>query len=265
MSVKAQGEIAPSVVAVQNLSVQRGGTVILRDISFAVTRGDFVAIVGPNGAGKSTLLQTILGYVQPASGAVLLLGQPPDQFSEWHRVGYLPQVLPHTVAGLPVTAREVVAMGLLSTPSLSRRSQREETERVQSALASVHMERFADRKIGELSGGQRHRVFLARALVADPALLILDEPTAALDPSFRPRFYEILRAAQKEKQITILLVTHDTTAAGLVAKKLLYLDERLIFFGAFKAFCESPEMASYFGRKQQHQICHQHDHHDFAV
>lgn len=265
MSINAQKKIEQAAVAVRNLSVQRAGSVILRDISFSALPGDFIAIVGPNGSGKSTLLQTILGYIPPSSGTVLLFGEPPDQFAEWSRIGYLPQVLPQTVAGLPVTAQEIVAMGLLSDAASPGRRKREEAERVLSALARVQMERFADRKIGELSGGQRHRVFLARALVADPALLILDEPTASLDPSFRFQFYEILRAVQEEKQTTILLVTHDSAAAGLAAKKLLYLDQKVIFFGTFKAFCESSEMAGYFGKAFQHQICHQHDTHDFVV
>jgi len=116
-----------------------------------------------------------------------------------------------------------------------------------------------DKLIGELSGGQQQRVFLARSLVSNPELLILDEPSTALDPSSRESFLELLKKLNREIGITVLLITHDTSQIGKYADKLLYLDKKVIFFGGFADFCRSEEMGEYFGRFSQHLICHQHD------
>jgi len=116
------------------------------------------------------------------------------------------------------------------------------------------------RLIGKLSGGQQQRVLLARAMVASPQVLILDEPTSALDPETREGFYEALKKINEEKNMTILLVSHDLGSVGEYAKKMLYLDRRIIFFDTFAGFCKDPKMGLYFGSRAQHHICHQHDH-----
>jgi len=112
--------------------------------------------------------------------------------------------------------------------------------------------------IGCLSGGQQQRVLLARALVGQPRLLVLDEPTAALDPQSREMFYAVIRHLNKEHGTTVLLVSHDISTVGQVASKLLYLDRRVIFFGGFDEFCKSEVMTGYFGKETQHVICHRH-------
>jgi len=113
--------------------------------------------------------------------------------------------------------------------------------------------------IGELSGGQQQRVFLARAIVHEPELLILDEPTAALDPETRERFFAMIQELNGKKGVTIILVTHDIGNIGKYASKLLYLDKKIIFYGSFNDFCLSDEMMGYFGAYSQHVICHRHD------
>jgi len=114
------------------------------------------------------------------------------------------------------------------------------------------------RLIGQLSGGQQQRALLARALVNEPELLVMDEPTTALDPDTRERFFSILDDLHKEKKTTILLVTHDTGTIGRHATRLLYLDKRVIFDGGFDEFCGSVEMTGFFGESAQHIICHRH-------
>jgi zinc transport system ATP-binding protein len=112
--------------------------------------------------------------------------------------------------------------------------------------------------VGELSGGQQQRVFLARALVSDPELLILDEPSTALDPKTREHFFELAGRLNKDKGVTLIIITHDTAHIGQYAGKLLYLDKQIVFYGGFGDFCQSKEMEKFFGPFSQHLICHQH-------
>jgi zinc transport system ATP-binding protein len=113
--------------------------------------------------------------------------------------------------------------------------------------------------IGELSGGQQQRVLIAKALVSEPELLILDEPTTALDPEAREKFFGTLKDLNENRKVTIIIITHDIGTIGKYASRLLYLDKRLIFYGGFDDFCTSSEMANYFGEYSQHVICHRHD------
>jgi zinc transport system ATP-binding protein len=115
-----------------------------------------------------------------------------------------------------------------------------------------------DKLVGALSGGQQQRVFLSRALVSDPELLILDEPSTALDPKTREQFFELAEKLNKDKGVTLIIITHDTAHIGQYASKLLYLDKRVVFYGGFADFCQSKEMERYFGPFSQHLICHQH-------
>lgn len=231
----------------------------LRGVSWRVEAGEFWAVVGPNGSGKSTLLKTVLGLLRPRSGAVRLFGRPPARFSEWRRVGYLPQFSGNLAANFPATVREVVALGRLATRRFPRLGGCGDAAAVDAALAQFDIADLAHRPIGELSGGQRQRALLARAFVNRPELLLLDEPNAALDPVSREDFYGLLRRLHREAGATIVLVTHDSAEAGRHADRLLYLDREVVFSGSFEDFCRSPEMAARFGFQSQHVICHQHD------
>lgn len=246
-------------VEAEGVNVERNGSLVLHNVSFKVQAGDFVAIVGPNGSGKSTLLQSLLGYLPIQKGSISLLGVPVQRFQAWQRIGYLAQTFPPQVGLLPLTVSEWVAMGLLAGKTFPRRFALPDRDRIHAALEAVQMEAHSRQLMSHLSGGQRQRVFLARALVNHPELLLLDEPTAALDPTFRDQFYALLRTMNKEAGTTILLVTHDSAGVGVHANRMLYLDQRVIFWGTFEEFCRSPDMSAYFGRFQQHQICHQHD------
>ncbi|MBT1071771.1 metal ABC transporter ATP-binding protein [Pelotalea chapellei] len=246
------------VVRVERLGVSYRVGQVLEDISFSIEAGDYVGIVGPNGSGKSSLVRALIGLCTICSGSASLFGVPCSRFDEWGRIGYLPQNLGMYNPVFPATVAETVALGLLSRKRFPRRLNRHDHETVERMLEELGVSDLKSKLIGELSGGQQQRVLLARALVNEPELLILDEPTAALDPETRERFYRIIADINRTRGVTVLLVTHDTGAIGQHASKMLYLDKRLLFFGSFDEFCLSPEMSELFGEHSQHIMCHRH-------
>ena len=231
---------------------------VLEDISITVTAGDYVGIVGPNGSGKSTLVKALLGLCAISGGAASLFGVPCGRFRQWGRIGYLPQSLQLLNPIFPATVAEVAGLGLMSKKKFPRSFFRNDREKVAVTLEKLGIYGLRDKPIGELSGGQQQRVLLARALVNDPELLILDEPTAALDPDTRERFYELIADMNLSTGMTVLLITHDAGAIGQHATKMLYLDKRVIFYGSFDEFCCSEDMSAMFGPHSQHLMCHRH-------
>lgn len=231
---------------------------VLHQISFRVQAGDYLGIVGPNGSGKSTLIRTILGLTEPGHGKVELFGTPRARFREWRRIGYLPQRLKFFNPNFPATVEEVVRLGLLAGKNIPRVRRKGDAAAVEKTLELMGITDIRRTLVGELSGGQQQRVLLARAVVGGPELLILDEPTTALDPETRENFYHLLHHLNRHQGTTVILVTHDTWSIGKYATRFLYLDKRVIFDGTFDDFCRSPEMTSFFGEHAQHMICHRH-------
>ena len=248
-----------TVLSIDNLVCHYEGNEVLSRVTMDVTAGDYVGIVGPNGSGKSTLVKAMLGLISPESGRVDLFGVPVSSFREWWRIGYLPQSMRHFNPAVPATVEEVIRLGLLSRPRFPRMGGgRRESPAVERALEALGIADIRRKLIGELSGGQQQRVLLARAIVGRPHLLVLDEPTTALDPETRERFYTLLRELHQEEGTTIILVTHDTGSIGSMASRLVYVDRRIIFNGSLEDFCHSTEMTAFFGEASQHLICHRH-------
>jgi len=246
------------VIRTEGLACSYRAGRVLEDVSITVEAGDYVGIVGPNGSGKSTLVQALLGLCAISSGTASLFGLPCSRFTQWRRIGYLPQNLRLLNPVFPATVAEAVGLGLLSRKRFPRRLTRADREKVNVTLESLGIDDLGGKQIGELSGGQQQRALLARALVNDPELLILDEPTAALDPETRERFYNLIAEANRSRGVTVLLVTHDAGAIGQHATKMLYLDKRVIFYGGFDEFCRSDDMSTIFGQHSQHLMCHRH-------
>jgi zinc transport system ATP-binding protein len=240
---------------VKGLCCSYGDMDVLSDITFKVEQGDYIGIVGPNGSGKSTLIKAILGLVGPSRGSIAILGADFASFSAWSRIGYLPQRIKFFNPNFPGTVEEIVRLGLLA-------GKRGAVKNSEAALdRALEMMSIADLKkqlIGSLSGGQQQRVLLARAMVNSPELLILDEPTTALDPETREHFYALVEGLNRVSGCTILLVTHDTWSIGKYANRFLYIDKKIIFDGSFDDFCHSDEMTAFFGEHAQHLICHRH-------
>jgi zinc transport system ATP-binding protein len=249
-----------NAIQVNQVRVHFHSLAILNSVSFVVEKGDYVAVVGPNGSGKTTLIKAILGLIRCDEGSIRIFDSDLSKFQAWDRVGYLPQFTPMGREGFPAISREIIRTGLRASIQTGALSRKLRDSRIDEVVAALHLEAFQHRKFSSLSGGQRQRVLLARAMVGKPELLILDEPTVALDPENRESFYRLIAEINRALGTTILLVTHDSGTVGHFAKRLLYLDQRVIFYGSFQNFCQSPSMTEYFGDFAQHLICHQHPH-----
>jgi zinc transport system ATP-binding protein len=247
------------VLSVEGLSFQYNAVDVLTDISFDLSEGGYMGLVGPNGSGKTTLIKLLLGFQKPTKGTVKLFGYDPTGFQDWYKVGYLPQKIVSFNPNFPATVKEIVALGLISRKKLPKRPRRADKLAVGNAMELMDIADIKNELIGELSGGQQQRALIAKAIVSEPELLILDEPTTAIDPETREKFFSLLKELNEQKKVTIIIITHDTGTIGNYASRLLYLDKKIIFYGSFEAFCVSGEMSAYFGEFSQHLICHRHD------
>lgn len=197
---------------------------VLQDVSFSIMPGDFVVVIGANGAGKSTLLRLMLGELEPLRGEVRLFGESIAQFRQWQLIGVVPQGGTALADGFPATVAEVVAMGLYRHSGPLRLPAKGGRQNVQQALASVGMEGFSSRRVGQLSGGQIQRVLLARALVGESKLLLLDEPTTGVDAEATEALYQLLQKLNREQGLTVIMVTHDVRRAASYAGRTLCLE-----------------------------------------
>ncbi len=249
----------PHILTTQNVSIHYGQNEAIRDVSFTIDEGDFVGLAGPNGAGKSTLIKAILGLIPISHGTITLFDTPQKTFADFGKIGYLPQK--HTGINMlfPASVKEIVALGLLSDKRPPRVLTRIDWQKVTAALHDLDITSLQDHMISELSGGQQQKVMLARAIVAEPKLLIFDEPSTALDPESRNEFFTLVKKLNTEKKMTIILITHDTGYIGTHANKLLYIDRTLVYFGPITEFCAQEDASTCFEKIGQHIIWHQHN------
>ncbi|HWL22957.1 MAG TPA: ABC transporter ATP-binding protein [Ureibacillus sp.] len=224
------------LIELQNVSFQYEHTNVLHNISFKVEEGDFLAILGPNGSGKSTLLKLILGIVKPITGEVKLFGESSNHFFHREWIGYVSQKSNAFNSAFPATVEEVVKSGLTKKIGLFKRYPKNAKDLVMEALKSVGMEEYSTRNIGQLSGGQQQRVFIARALIAEPKLLILDEPTVGIDHENVQSFYDMLARLNEEQRKTIILVTHDVDTVSNRISHVACLNQTIHFHGYKKDF-----------------------------
>ncbi|AYC29593.1 metal ABC transporter ATP-binding protein [Paenisporosarcina cavernae] len=204
---------------------------VLSNITLRVAKGDFLAILGPNGSGKSTLVKLILGLIKPTSGEIKLFGTPIQQFKKREWIGYVSQKSNAFNQRFPATVFEVVLSGLTKKTGLMKKYPKNKDNLVLQALKSVQMEQFIHQPIGELSGGQQQRIFIARALINEPKLLILDEPTVGVDHENVQSFYNMLEELNKKQEITILLITHDVDTVSNRISHVACLNKMIHFHG----------------------------------
>ena len=204
----------------------------VRDINFSITPGEFAAILGPNGSGKTTLMKLALGLLKPTSGRVLLFGVPSDRFTDWYRVGYVPQRTQATESRFPASVREVVSFGTYSgfAPFAIFKSKKS-AQRVDDAMELAGVRKLADRRVSDLSIGQQQRMLIARSLVRRPDLLVMDEPVAGIDAAGEEQFHSMIRRLNRDLGITIVMVSHDIGAVMREATTIACINTDIVFHG----------------------------------
>jgi len=210
------------VIEIQNLSVDYGTTIALKNVDLTVRKGDIFGIIGPNGGGKSTLLKAILGLVQPTQGTIRILGESPERGRS--HIGYVPQFAQFD-REFPISVLDVVLMGCLSKKRRVSWYTKDDRAAAMDALKDVGMDKFASQHISSLSGGQKQRVFIARAFVVKPKILLLDEPTASVDQNIKESIYDLLSRIQN--RMTVVLVTHDIGVVSSLVNRIACLNQTL--------------------------------------
>jgi zinc transport system ATP-binding protein len=233
---------AKPVVELRDISVRYPNEVLALDgITLDVNDKDLIALIGPNGAGKSTLLKVILGLIKPTSGSVRLFGSE-DLTTNLKYVGYVPQSAQARDANLPFNVFETVMLGRTPQAGLFHGVGVEDRRKVEDVLKLFGILELKNRKIGQLSGGQSQRVFLAKAMVADPKLLLLDEPTSGVDTTSKTEFYNTLDRLNKETGITVILSSHDIGVITKIANRVLCINRSQFFCGEKADFDASVEI-----------------------
>jgi zinc/manganese transport system ATP-binding protein len=208
------------ILSVEGLDVRLGGRDVLSEVTFAIRAGEFTGLIGSNGAGKTTLLKAVLGLHAPSRGSVRIAGRPRSRRNPL--IGYVPQryVLD---ADMPLRARDVVGLGLDGHRLGISRLSRERAQRIDEMLAAVDAHRFADSRVGNLSGGEQQRVLIAHALISRPRLLLLDEPLANLDLRSGHEIVALLARIAPEQGIAVLISAHEMNPLLGVMDRIIYL------------------------------------------
>ncbi|CCO25340.1 metal ABC transporter ATP-binding protein [Maridesulfovibrio hydrothermalis] len=214
-----------NVIKFDNVSFGYEQHKVLDDISFGIAKGDYLAVIGPNGGGKTTLLKLLLGLLKPQQGSIEVLGMPPGRHGG--QLGYMPQYT--TVSeSFPITVKDAVLMGKVA-PGFKGvfgiNFGIKAYGAVKKALERVGMLDHINRKVSDLSGGQKQRVFIARAIVDEPQMLLLDEPTASVDQAGKSGLYCLLRELNKD--MTVIMVSHDISVLGQGVKSVACVNRKV--------------------------------------
>lgn len=242
------------VVEIDGLSYAYSGSLVLDNICFTIKEGDLLGMVGPNGAGKTTLFSCMLGLLGGYTGTIRIFGQDIKKDSKLFKsIGYIPQR--KTIdRNFPATVEEIVSLGITTG--------RITTEKLNSALDTVGLLDHKNRRVGELSGGQQQRVLIAKAIVNDPKLLILDEPATGIDLETQNKFYALLKKLNQEKKITIIWASHDLDAVNRLASSVACINRSMFFHGKAHDFFSDPDKVRAYSESsmQEHMHLHDHDH-----
>jgi len=264
-----------NILQVENLTIGYNSHVAVDDISFDVAEGDLLGIVGPNGAGKTTLFRAILG-LQNYKGKIKLFDYGPDKYKSLiPLVGYVPQKIAFE-PNFPATVYDIVSMGIISDKKIVNGAKLiqqcgccwnriykklDKTEdKILEALKTVGLEHLKNRRIGELSGGELQRVFIAKSLVKDPLLLILDEPVTSVDMESQNKFYNVIKKINKENGITVVWSSHDLDAIKKYANRVACMNRRLFFHGEKEKFFADEKILKTYTESAMQMHMHDHNH-----
>ncbi|MDQ3970900.1 MAG: metal ABC transporter ATP-binding protein [Thermoproteota archaeon] len=243
------------IVEVDRLSYAYSGNLVLSNISFTVGEGDILGIIGPNGAGKTTLFSCMLGLRDDYTGTIKILGEDIKKKNSkvFKNIGYIPQK--KTVdQNFPATVEEIVSLGINVMGKTSK-------EKIALALETVGLLAQKDRRVGELSGGQQQRVLIAKAMVNDPKLLILDEPATGIDLEMQNKFYSLLKKLNQENKITMIWASHDLDAVNRLATSVACINRSMFFHGKAYEFFENPDLLKAYSEASMQAHMHLHKNH----
>jgi zinc transport system ATP-binding protein len=242
------------IVEIDRLSYAYSGNLVLSNISFTIDEGDILGIIGPNGAGKTTLFSCMLGLRDDYTGTIKILGEDINKKNSqvFKSIGYIPQRT--TVdQNFPATVEEIVSLGISVMGKASK-------EKIDLALEAVGLLAQKDRRVGELSGGQQQRVLIAKAMVNDPKLLILDEPATGIDLEMQNKFYSLLKMLNQENKITIIWASHDLDAVNRLATRVACINRSMFFHGKAYEFFENPDLLKDYSESSMQAHMHLHNH-----
>lgn len=214
-------------VAFQDVTYAHGAHVVLDRVSATIPSGVVAGIIGPNGAGKTTLVELLVGLRAPQSGSITLFGTSPQRARQRGQIGYVPQRIAETALHVPATVEDVVESGRAASLGMFGRFTRHDRERVEIAMRDAGIEHLRSRHLLHISGGERQKTFIARALAADPTLLILDEPVTGVDEPSQEAFFRYIHHLKSHHAVTILLVLHDVAAIAAIADVALCLNRTI--------------------------------------
>jgi len=239
------------VVEIDRLSYAYAGSLVLDNISFSINEGDLLGMIGPNGAGKTTLFSCMLGLLNDYTGTIKIFGQDVRKNNDALKsIGYIQQKKA-IEQNFPATVGEIVSLGFSGKVS---------GEKIAAALETVGMSALKERRIGELSGGQQQRVLIAKAIVNDPKLLILDEPATGIDMETQNKFYALLKKLNQEEKITIIWASHDLDAVNKLASSVACINRSMFFHGKAHEFFENPDLLKAYSESSMQAHMHLHDH-----
>ncbi|MFW5928677.1 MAG: metal ABC transporter ATP-binding protein [Thermoplasmatota archaeon] len=218
-----------SSIELDDVTISFGETEVLKNVSVSIDAGEFLGILGPNGGGKTTLLKVLMGLLEPDKGKIRIFGNNPKNASEY--IGFVPQYS-NFDAQFPIDVWNVVLMGRVGKMGWKPFYSKEDKKIAKRSLKMVNMYDYKDRQISKLSGGQQQRVLIARALATEPKILLLDEPTASIDEKIKSNIYDLLKKLNEEKNITIILVSHDIGIISSYVKKVACLNKYFIYHGS---------------------------------
>jgi zinc transport system ATP-binding protein len=242
------------IVEIDRLSYAYSGNLVLDNISFTIDEGDILGIIGPNGAGKTTLFSCMLGLLDDYTGTIKILGEDIKKKNSkvFKSIGYIQQK--KTIEqNFPATVEEIVSLGITIMDKTSK-------EKIDLALETVGLSAQKDRRVGELSGGQQQRVLIAKAMVNNPKLLILDEPVTGIDLEMQNKFYSLLEKLNQENKITIIWASHDLDAVNRFATSVACINRSMFFHGKTYEFFENPDLLKAYSESSMQAHMHLHNH-----
>jgi zinc transport system ATP-binding protein len=242
------------IAEIDRLSYAYSGNLVLDNISFTIDEGDILGIIGPNGAGKTTLFSCMLGLLDDYTGTIKILGDDIKKKNGkvFKSIGYIPQK--KTIEqNFPATVEEIVSLGITTIGKTSK-------EKIALALETVDLLAQKHRRVSELSGGQQQRVLIAKAMVNNSKLLILDELVTGIDLEMQNRFYSLLKKLNQENKITIIWASHDLDAVNRLATSVACINRSMFFHGKAYEFFENPDLLKAYSESSMQAHMHLHNH-----